>query len=288
LRIVLEVLTSPGFQLRGHLRSLADAYTLLAFLRETADVQGAVKKMFSHGDIWLDTNLVLPLLAEELVSEDRRKFSAMIKGAVEAGLDLRITPGVLEEVERHMNLSLSCARIPSNQWEGQIPFLYSIFVGSGRAPDSFPSWIANYRWDRRPQDDVADYLREEFRIKVTSLEEEAKETEATLRLAVQEAWQTAHEKRRERASRVVDPLQSARLANHDVENYLGVLHRRRNERISTLGYSSWWLTLDRTAFNIERSLKKDHNVEISTPIMSPDFMTNYLALGPAGCVRKVL
>jgi hypothetical protein len=197
LNIVLDVLTSPGAQLRGHLRSLVDAYTLLAFLRETADVQGAVKKMFSHGDIWLDTNVVLPLLAEELVSEDNRKFSTMIKGAVEAGLNLRITPGVLEEVERHMNLSLSCARIPSREWEGQIPFLYSVFVASGRAPDSFPNWIANYRGERRPEDDVADYLRDEFSIKVTSLEEEAREADETLRLAVQEAWQTAHEKRRE-------------------------------------------------------------------------------------------
>jgi hypothetical protein len=80
---------------------------------------------------------------------------------------------------------------------------------------------------------------------------------------------------------VGDPLQSARLASHDVENYLGVLHRRRNERTFSLGYSSWWLTLDRTAFYIERNLKRDHDIEVKTPIMSPDFMTNYLALGPA-------
>lgn len=280
-KIVLDVVTNPGVQLRGHLRYLADAYTLLAFLRETADVQGAVKKMFSHGSIWLDTNMVLPLLAEELVPEDHRKFSAMIRATVEAGLELRVTPGVLEEVERHMNLSLSCARTPRQYWEGSIPFLFSVFIQTGRSPQAFPSWAGKYRGDRRPEDDIADYLREDFSIKVAGLEEEANAVEETLRRAVQEVWQSAHERRRQKSQRNWDTLQSARLANHDVENYLGVIYRRRNERTSSLGYSSWWLTLDRTAFIIERNLKKDHGIEVETPVMSPDFITKYIALGPA-------
>lgn len=281
VKIVVNVVTDPGAQLRGHLRYLADAYTLLAFLRETADVQGAVKKMFSHGYIWLDTNMILPLLAEELVHEDKRKFSAIIRAAVEAGLELRVTLGVLEEVERHLNLSLSCARIPAQAWEGPVPFLYSVFVKTGRSPQTFSSWVENYRGDKRPEDDIADYLREDFGIKVTGLEEEANAVEETLRRAVQEVWHSAHERRQQKFKRSLDTLQSARLANHDVENYLGVIHRRRNERSSSLGYSSWWLTLDRTAFNIERNLKKDHGIEVETPVMSPDFITRYLALGPA-------
>src|SRR5215208_6038875 len=34
------------------------------------------------------------------------------------------------------------------------------------------------------------------------------------------------------------------LAAHDVENYLGIIERRRAERDSPFGYNSWWLTLD--------------------------------------------
>jgi hypothetical protein len=93
-------------------------------------------------------------------------------------------------------------------------------------------------------------LREDFGINLYGLEEEAKAVEQALRFAVQEVWYSVHEKRREKR-RNWDPLQSLRLTDHDVENYLGVIHQRQNERSSSLGYKSWWLTLDREAFNIE-------------------------------------
>jgi hypothetical protein len=279
-KITASVLTNPGAELREHLRALADAYTLLAFLRETPDVQQAVSKMFSSGTIWLDTSVVLPLFAEELVPDTSKQFTTMIRASIEAGLDLYITPGVLEEVERHMNLSLTCSRNQWDVWQSHIPFLYSVFIQSGRSPQNFPRWLENFRGNVRPEDDVADYLCESFNIRVMSLEDETKAASGNLRHAVQELWQSAHDRRRQSITYSTDPMLTIRLANHDVENYLGVLHRRRNERESPLGYNSWWLTFDRTAFEIQRNLKRDHNIDIASPVMSPDFMMNYLALGP--------
>ena len=70
-RVVAGVVTSlmidPPEEVRGYLRSLADTYTLFAFMRETPDVQSAVVKIFSEGDIWLDASVVLPLFAEDLL-----------------------------------------------------------------------------------------------------------------------------------------------------------------------------------------------------------------------------
>jgi len=278
-KITVEILTNPGSELRNYLRSLADAYTLMAFLRETPDVQQVVKKMFSVGYIWLDTNIVLPLLAEHLVPEDRRQFHTMIRAASEAGLELHITPGVLEEIERHMNLSLSCARLYNSVgWEGPIPFLYSLYVQTGRSRHSFPSWIEEFRGDIRPEDDIADYLRENYQVRVTSLADEANQIPDEQRFAVQAAWQEVHEEKR-RTSRIGgDALLTTRLANHDIENHLGVLQKRRNERASPLGYSSWWLTLHRAAFEIAQDMQRSFGV--ASPIMSPDFLMNYLVLGP--------
>jgi hypothetical protein len=65
---VLEQLiigTHPSIQ--SYLRWLSDSYTLFAFLQVAPDVQDAVKKMFSHGELWLDTSLLLPLFAEQMV-----------------------------------------------------------------------------------------------------------------------------------------------------------------------------------------------------------------------------
>ena len=55
---VRDVLISDDPAIQSYLRSLADSYTLLAFLKQTPDVQGAVEKMFSHGMLWLDATVI--------------------------------------------------------------------------------------------------------------------------------------------------------------------------------------------------------------------------------------
>jgi hypothetical protein len=72
---VRQVLTSDDGAIQAYLRSLADSYTLLAFLKQTPDVQGAVEKMFSHGTLWLDATIVLPLLADTLQSTEGERVT---------------------------------------------------------------------------------------------------------------------------------------------------------------------------------------------------------------------
>jgi hypothetical protein len=68
---------------------------------------------------------------------------------------------------------------------------------------------------------------------------------------------------------------------HDVENYVGVTERRNSEREFALGYTSWWLTLDPAAFAARSVLIDQLPAPVpDSPVMSPDFLANYLALGP--------
>ena len=106
---IRELLVEPSVEIQRHLRSKADAYTLFAFLEQTPDVQQAVAKMFSHGEIWLDTTMVLPLIAEDLLPDNQKRFTQMLQTASTAGLGLWVTPGVIEEVERHINRCLTYA-----------------------------------------------------------------------------------------------------------------------------------------------------------------------------------
>lgn len=97
------ILGEPSVEMQRYLRTFADSYTLFAFLRETPDVQSAIVKMFSSGEVWLDTTVVLPLFAEELLDAARdRQYTAMLGAARESGLQLFVTEGVLEEIESHM------------------------------------------------------------------------------------------------------------------------------------------------------------------------------------------
>jgi hypothetical protein len=280
LDLVREVLGNPGDETRLYIRDLADSYTLLAFLRQTPDVQSAVKKMFSHGEIWLDTSAILPLLAEETLEDKQRRFQQMYEFAGCAGIRFFVTSGVIEELERHINRAVLCSHIAS-QWEGRIPFLLEVFLQSGRAISEFQSWTEMFRGPNRPHEDIFEYLEERFEIKHRDLEEQTLEAPTDFRQAVQEIWYEIHSQRRERVGGAMDPIVLNRLSRHDAENYVGVTQQRHQEKPSAFGYSAWWLTLDRKAFHIGESVHQRFGIQVpDSPVLSLDFLAQYLTIGP--------
>ena len=195
---------------QSYLRQSADAYTLMAFLRAVPDVQRVVSKLFSTGWIWLDTSIILPAMAETLLDQDHQRFCSLLRIARSAGLQLRVTPGVVEEVERHFNRSLVCLR-SREPWEGRVPFMLSVYAASGQPLSDFPHWVEHFAGNARPEQDIADYLDEVFGVAVETLEEDANGADASLRGAVQEVWHAAHERRRRQE---VDPITMGRLIAH--------------------------------------------------------------------------
>jgi hypothetical protein len=272
------VLTEPSEPVQEFFRAFADAYTLFAFLRQTPDVQSAVVKLFSIGEIWLDTSILLPLLAETLMdSPARRRFTNMLGAARECGLSLHITEGVLEELEAHTWLSIQYAR-QSLTWRSRDPFLGTAVVMSGRDLRELPTWMEQFRGNVRPLEDLAQYLNEEHGITVGSLEREAEAMSPEIRGIVQEVWHEVHERRR---GGELDMNTRGKLVAHDAENYLGVIGRRKQERGNPYGYRSWWLTLDHTAYTVAARLEGAYGRNApDSPVMTPDFMVSYLAIGP--------
>jgi hypothetical protein len=283
VEIVCQVLDQPTESTQRHLRRLADAYTLFAFLRETPDVQKVVVKIFSEGDLWLDTTVVLPLLAETLLLDRQaRHYTVLLRAALDAGLRLYVTDGVVEEVERHINKCLSFSRANARDWRSSsVPFLYSVYASTGRSRIEFADWLNNFRGQVRPMDDVRDLLRDEFGIRHRDLTEHSDGAPLELRAAVQEIWNEVHERRRAGDRDEIDALTRQRLVAHDVENCVGVIQLRRQEPASPMGYRSWWLTLDRTAFSLAKQLKARLGQDApGSPALSPDFLTEFLRLGP--------
>jgi hypothetical protein len=183
--VVQQLLLKPPEDVRVYLRGLADTYTLFAFMRETPDVQSAVVKMFSDGDIWLDTTVVLPLLAEELLDEAERQHTSMIQATRECGLGLHVTAGVIEEIDSHMTRTLSWYRnIDHNR--GEPPFLFSAYKTAGRPLDELPNWLQTFRGDRRPEDDIADYLDAAHGIDLQSLKDDLDSADPALRANISE------------------------------------------------------------------------------------------------------
>ncbi|MDD9210038.1 hypothetical protein [Aeromonas dhakensis] len=280
---IKQILMSDNPAIQAYLRALADSYTLMAFLQQTPDVQRAVEKMFSHGNLWLDTTILLPLIADTLFTDDINKgrFSRMIDAARDAGLKLHVTNGILEEVERHMNRALTCSRMNSSSWQGNIPYLLEQYLSSGRGREGFDSWLKNFRGDSRPLDDLAEYVLETFGVSFKSLEKERDSAPADLRNALQIIWLDRYKRRQEKYQTHLDEMAIDKLISHDIECYSGVLQLRTQEKKSPFGYSAWWLTVDPVAFDLKNRLQPMMtNPPPDSPVMSADFLVNYLAIGP--------
>jgi hypothetical protein len=280
--VICSLFQSPSDSTRSFLRMASDSYTLMAFLQETPDVQKCVKKIFSSADIWLDTTVVLPLFAELLIEdESRRQYSSMMGAARASGVKLFVIPGVLEELSGHMNRCLACVRQSFQSWEGDIPFLLSLFVSSGRGIGSFPSWIEQFRGDVHPEEDLADYLSDFMGIGTRSLESEASKVTDVIRYAVQEVWREAHMHRKDRKGYRIDDLTVDKLIRHDEESYVGILGLRSNQDRQDVGYTSWWLTLDSAAYRMQNQVQNRTNQRIDhSPVMSLDYLASNLCFGP--------
>lgn len=278
---IIEILERPSVNLRNHLRRLADAYTMYAFLRQTPDVQKAVLTIFTGGDLWLDTSVILPLFAETLLEDPaERRYTTILRAALDAGLRLYVTEGVIEEIEAHLNVSLTCARTESSAWRSaRIPFLFAAYTLAGRGRGQFANWLERFRGQRRPVDDIVEYLADTYAIDLRSLKEEAGQADPELSGAVQEVWREAHERRRgpdEEMESTIDLLVA-----HDVENCLGVIQIRQATPASPMGYRQWYLTLDKTAWSLKKEItQRLGRTSPDSPALSPDFMTQYLRLAP--------
>jgi len=268
--VVSTLMTSASDAAREYLRLLSDSYTLFAFLEEMPDVQKATKKLFTQGEIWLDTSILLPIFAEQAFPETLRPFTAMFVQAKAARSRLLVTPGIVEEIERHLNLCVKYTRV--DRWDGRVPYVYSQYSLAGRARSGFPSWVERFRGESQPLQDIAEYLSESFGIEVQrpTVSEGFDQSVAS---AIREYWRGVHDKRRP-----LDGMNAFRLAEHDAENCISVLTERQAQAgRSPLGYSSCWLTLDSAARDMVRKLG---GIIKHSPVISVDFLLKYLAFGP--------
>lgn len=196
---------------------------------------------------------------------------------------------MLEEIEAHLHLSLRYARHRAEEgaWRSRVPFVFASYALTGRAKSAFPTWIETFKGPSRPMDDVAEHLTRTFGIEVGSLEAEAAKASIELRSIVDGCWRPVHERRLGEGGDF-NPDLADRLIRHDVENYVGVIQRRRNQKGSPFGYSTWFLTLDSTAYTVHHELRTvmGHDAPRS-PVISLDFLLSYLAVGPTrGKIRR--
>ncbi len=278
--IIRDLLGNPSEPVQIYLKRLSNSYTLFSFLRETPDVQSATRKLLSHGKIWIDTTVLLPLFAERLYDEEGlHKLTRTFSVCRETGIELCVTRGIVQEVNSHMNNALACSRSAEQPWQGRTPYLYYQYLAAGNPPSGFGKWLSLFRGSERPEEDIILFLEDVLGIKQVELAEEAQKVEEELRWTVNALWEEAHRKRRQRKQQEDMPTTDL-LIRHDVETYLGVIALRQAEHVTELGYKHWLLTLDRIAWQIRDLLREGFRDRVPpSPLLSLDFLINNLTFG---------
>ena len=186
----------------------------------------------------------------------------------------------LEELETNIEISINCAQ-STTLWNGSAPFVLQAYLQAGRPLGEFNGWIETIRGHKRPLDDLKDYLSDSFGLTVHDLDRELQTVNQNVRFAHENFWYKQHQYRREKSGRHVDTQVLLRLAKHDLENYLGVIERRTQEKSSALGYSAWLLTFDRAALKVGHAVEAETGIkEQDSPVLSIDFLAQYITLGP--------
>lgn len=278
LRVVSLLFSDSSTATIDYLKLLSDSYTLFAFLEETPDVQKATKKIFAEADIWLDTSVLLPIFAEAAFPQGMRPFTTIFKQARRASIEMFVTQGVIEEVERHFNLCMAYAA--PGRWHGRVPYVIQQYLISGKKVSGFAHWLEQFCGKKNPEQDIADYLADEFGIE-TGRRPDDVPLDADVEAAVKAYWEDVQDRRRNNSQDSFN-MATHRLAAHDAENYLIVLkQRKRNSGRSPLGFTSWWLTMDHAAWKMPERLDADVWEKIKySPLISIDFLLKYLAFGP--------
>jgi hypothetical protein len=257
-----------GGPVRTQLRQLADAYTLLAFMRETPDVQRAVSHFFSRGNLVFDTTALLPCFGETLLNAEDQSYTNLIRGALAAGMMLQVTPGVCNEIYSHFKRAVTCSRV-GDGWEGPIPLVYADWLGYGGS-GSFAAFAERFVGDG--EEDVQFFLETALGFRIVELEEAASEIEDDVRFEVQEMW-----RQRKRLRPGSSEMERDILLRHDLDMYFGVLGLRKGEKRDLYGYEAWWVTEDGSGIGMFRNA---HNAKIelpSDPCMSPTFLSTMLS-----------
>ncbi|WP_409437604.1 hypothetical protein [Mycobacterium sp. SMC-14] len=274
---VIETVLTQGTETTGrHLRKLLDSYTVLAMVKSTPDVQKALRKVFTGGQIWLDTSVILPLMAEEL-HPDRTPMRDLVKACRLSEVRLFVTTGVIEEVNAHLTSCVAAARSTRSS-SYRIPFLLSEYMLNGHPRNGFASWQEDFRGADEPLLDIEEYLRVEFDIVRQDLRDAVDAASDELRIAAQDYWREEQQKRRDGSG--IDSTHLDRLVAHDVENSVGVIQLRGRSNPGPTGYQQWWLTTDRLAKGLSAALTFALDEPIASPVIDPGFLAQLMRFRP--------
>jgi hypothetical protein len=289
--VIENTIAKPSSDIRDSLRHAVDAYFLLFVLKETADVQSALAKLFGTGTILIDASILVPCMAETVLPEGEQRMSNLIRAATGAGIRLIVTDDVINELQTHLERVKYTYQKYTSQFMTRLgapvvglyeSLLIATYV---RLPDksempTFEDFVDRFMGEDTPEQDVIDFLQETLGIEYDLMDNTRDIISDKRAYDLVEKWREL-KRAQQRRRPWIDEHALDTLVRHDARALLSIDAMRASDRSSDVHYGHiwWWLTLDRAAYRMDEFWR---NGEGTSLCMSPDFFARYLSTRPTG------
>lgn len=280
---VLNVLRSPNKNIQKRIKDSADAYCLLFSLKETNDIQDALNKIFSGCKVLVDTNIIIPCMAEKLYPKELQHYTNVLRAAKKIGVKFFVGDDVINELQTHLDRNESTyfhhgERQQTTMGASRAKNLHSTLISSyfdsmnkGYFSGTFTDFLKQFRGQRNPNLDLIEYLKEDLGIDFENLSKDFDEISHADQGTLISEWTEAKPKKQWMDAGSFDIL-----VYHDARAFLLIKHLRAREAGGgSFGEKIWWLTLDGIAFRFDK--QKNRHASIC---MSPEFFSRYISILP--------
>lgn len=278
--IIENIISNENIEIREHLSNISETYNLIAYLRSSKNVKSAMKKLSEGMFIWLDTTVILPLIADKFVSERERYHEKLFSILNKMNIKLFITEDILEEILHHLETSMNYYK-DTNRYNSKTPYILEQFITTGNSKDDFLKaifYMVGNQSNRR-KEDLKCFLKEEYGIIVkssfNSLELDDFDKKFINRSL--EIWVEIQINRREDSNTPEEIIRQ--LARADSNNFAGIILQRQ-KFANTIGRNHWWLTNDSGSKQALSKLKKEKtlfpNIIIENPAISCNFLRDHI------------
>jgi len=273
---------------RAFLGRLARTYTMLFLLQCDPQLVTAFMSMASRLKLYVCTSILIPALSEYFLEPKDQRYSNLLRGARDAGVELRINEAIAGELAAHFRMirrrfeeeyahaervydeDLQILYIPDMLIRA---YFYSRVRGKTATFDDFLDAFVSRRMEGI-EEDLITLLAEDYGIRFVP----DKSVDVVIDREEEEALQ--------KELKGVKETRSGRGAGHKAARDARVvllvrgLREKHGEAGSgILGYETWWLSMDTsTERAVRKVLRREHETSCC---MRADFLNQFVSLAPS-------
>lgn len=288
LTVIRAMVYSGSQNQKVFLKRLSNTYMMLFLLQCDPKLCTYFSTLASKLKVYVCSSIIIPALAEIFLSEESRRYTNLLKGAKEYGVQLIINEAILGEIAAHFRMikAIYDSEYKNNdevytdqfsvRYVPEIMIRAYYYARTEGAVNTFEEFLNKFISTsmRMLNENIIEWVRREYGIEYianSSLGIRLDQTKINVIVGELTKWkkQTRGKGAAEKAKTDANVMMTIHELR-DIGNESG--------KVGTFGYRTWWLTSDITT---QKAAEIAAGGKYTTSCyMRPDFLFNYITLAP--------